>query len=673
MPARDSIKKEIESLRRQINHHIRLYHTEDAPEIPDADYDQLYDRLVELETQYPSLVTPESPTQRVGGTPLAEFSQVRHDTAMLSLNKVTNERELDDFDARVKKTLETDQPVQYNCEPKMDGVAVSLLYEHGLLARAATRGDGVVGEDITHNVKTIQCVPQQLDIGGIPSRFEVRGEIFLSKAGFAKINRDAEKAGTKTFVNPRNAAAGTMRQLDPRLASKRPLQMYCYSMVSGSSTHVLPDRLSEILDLLEGWGFPVNPRREVAIGIEPCHQYCLKLLNDRPGLEYEIDGAVIKVDELGLQREMGFTSRSPRWAIAYKFPAEEVSTKVLDVEFQVGRTGAVTPVARLKPVFVGGATVSNATLHNMDEVARLNLNVGDTVIIRRAGDVIPQVVKVIENIPNPSPKMVHAPKVCPACGSPVEKEGVVYRCSAGIICPAQKKESIRHFASRSAMDIEGLGEKLVGQLVDRNILGNVADIFLLEAPSLTELDRMGEKSSEKLVDAIEKSKHTTLAKFLYSLGVREIGEATAAALANYFGTLERIIAADEETLMAVPDVGAVVASHVHTFFSIEDNLALINRLRGLGVHWPDVKVAEHDRPLEGQTWVLTGSLDAMPRDEAKARLVVLGAKVAGSVSKKTSCVVAGPGAGSKLTKAEELNLKILAEDEFLAFLDTHKL
>ena len=665
----DSVHKEVKSLREQIAHHDRLYFIQDSPEIPDADYDRLFNRLVELEQQYPQLVSVDSPTQRVSGAPLDEFKQVQHQIPMLSLDKVFTEDDLNQFDTRIKKRLGDDSTLEYSCEPKVDGVAVSLHYQNGILTRAATRGDGVIGEDITHNVRTIRSIPLKIDAAKLPTIFEARGEIFLSKSGFARVNAQAEECGAKRFVNPRNAAAGTLRQLDPLIAASRPLQMYCYS-IGVVENFQLPKRLSEVFQLLEDWGLPANPDRQVVTGIEGCHDYCNRLLNKRAGLDYEIDGAVIKVNELRLHELLGANARTPRWAMAYKFPAEEMSTRVLDVEFQVGRTGAITPVARLDPVFVGGVTVSNATLHNMDEIQRLGLRIGDTVIVRRAGDVIPQVVKVISSIPNEQPREISMLTHCPACNSVVEKDGeVVYRCSAGIICPAQRKESIKHFASRSAMDIEGLGDKLIEQLVDKGILDNAADIFSLKAEQLAELERMGDKSAANVIAAIEQSKHTTLAKFLYSLGIREVGEATAGSLANHFGNLKNVLDADIEALQNVPDIGQVVAKHIVVFFENPDNLALIDRLRASGVHWEDVEVASTPRPLDGQTFVLTGTLEQMPRSEAKARLESLGAKVAGSVSKNTDYVVAGPGAGSKLAKAEQLDIKIIDEREFLTLLD----
>lgn len=665
----ETIKQEVSELRRQIDHHNRLYYTHDRPEITDADYDALFDRLQFLEQEY-DLVSPDSPTQRVGGEPLGQFSQVAHELPMLSLDKVFGEQDLIDFDARIKKRLEDDSGLEYSCEPKVDGVAVSLLYVDGLLQRAATRGDGVTGEDITHNVRTINGIPLKLADSKLHGRIEVRGEIFLGKAGFARLNERARKAGSKTFVNPRNTAAGAVRQLDPRKAAKIPLEMFCYSV--GVVDEVdMPDRLSEVFDLINAWGLPVNPDRSTEQGIENCQRYCDRLLSKRDKLDYEIDGAVIKVNNRSVQEQLGQNARTPRWAMAYKFPAEEKSTKVIDVEFQVGRTGTITPVARLEPVFVGGVTVSNTTLHNMDEVARLGLRIGDTVIIRRAGDVIPKVVKVIDPARNKSPKPIEVPATCPACGSPVEKDGeVLYKCSAGIICPAQRKESIKHFASRGALDIEGLGDKLVEQLVDSGLVENVDDIFSLTQEQLIGMERMGEKSAAKLLQAIEKGKQTSLPRFLYALGIREVGEATAQALTAHYGDLQPIMDASAEEHEQVADVGPIVAGHIETFFRNTENRALIEKLISHGIHWPRLERSAGSQALAGKTYVLTGTLEQMTRNDAKARLLALGAKVAGSVSKNTDCVVAGPGAGSKRSKAEELGIDIIDEGEFLRLLDS---
>ena len=662
------VKREVASLREQIKHHNRLYHSLDVPEIPDADYDALLIRLEELEQEY-DLAMPDSPTQRIGGTPLRQFTQVTHEYAMLSLGKVFGEKDLRDFETRIKKRLGSEEELVYSCEPKVDGIAVSLLYDDGLLTRAATRGDGVTGEDITHNLKTIRSIPLKLNHKKNRSRLEVRGEIFLSKPGFENLNKRAQNEGTKVFVNPRNTAAGAVRQLDSKVTAKIPLEMFCYSVGIVEGFKLSP-RLSGIFDELAELGLPVNPDRKTANGIDGCLDYCVSLLSKRDNLVYEIDGAVIKVDDLITQQALGQNTKSPRWAMAYKFPAEEKSTKVLDVEFQVGRTGTITPVARLDPVFVGGVTVSNTTLHNMDEIERLGLRIGDMVVVRRAGDVIPKVVKVLNPEKNKKSKKVNLPDNCPACGSPIEKDGaVLYRCSTRFICPAQQKESIKHFASRTAMDIEGLGSKLVDQLVDEKLISNVADIYSLTTEQLCRLERMGSKSAQNLVDVIENSKDTTLPRFLFALGIREVGDATALALVNHFGDVDPIVKATPEELEKVEDIGPIVAKHISVFFKNKDNLSLIKKLKKAGIQWPVVDVSVGVRPLEGQTFVLTGTLEAMPRNEAKAKLLGLGAKVAGSVSTNTDFVVAGPGAGSKLTQAEDLGVKVIDEGEFLSFLD----
>ena len=668
MTAPDNILQEVAALRREINHHNRLYYTLDSPEIPDADYDALFDRLKELEQEY-GLVTHESPTRRVGSEPLSQFAQVTHEQAMLSLDKVFNEQDLKDFESRVKKRLGTEANLEYSCEPKVDGVAVSLLYHNGVLERAATRGDGQTGEDITHNVRTIHTIPLRLDTQGLTGRLEVRGEVYLGKAGFDRMNGDAKREGSKTFVNPRNTAAGAVRQLDPRKAAKVPLQMYCYSigLVDGVE---LPGRLSDVFKLLEDWGLPVNPDRSVEMGVDGCLKYCLGLLYKRNTLNYEIDGAVIKVNDLQTQLELGQNARTPRWAMAYKFPAEEKSTQVLDVEFQVGRTGTITPVARLEPVFVGGVTVSNTTLHNMDEVKRLGLHIGDSVIVRRAGDVIPKIIRVIPPKQNAASGIIVMPTHCPACGSVILKEGeVLYKCSGGLICPAQRKESVKHFASRSGLDIEGLGDKLVEAMVEQELISTVADLYRLDELQISGLERMGPKSAKNLITAIKKSKHTTLPRFLYALGIREVGEATAQALAHHYQDLRTIIEASAEEHEQIQDIGPIVAAHIEAFFRQEHNLSLIGSLLKCGFNLEEGADRENSSNLAGQTFVLTGALEQMTRDEAKFRLQEFGAKVASSVSKNTSVVVAGPGAGSKHAKAEVLGIKIINEAEFLELLE----
>jgi DNA ligase (NAD+) len=625
-----------------------------------------------LEDTY-NLHSPTSPSSRVGAEPLPGFTQVTHEIPMLSLDKVFDGDDLRAFEGRILKRVEIDGEITYSCEPKVDGVAVSLLYENGVLIRAATRGDGSVGEDITHNVRTIRSIPLNLSGGGFPSLLEVRGEIFLGKRGFAQLNEQARLDQSKVFVNPRNTAAGTLRQLDSRRAAKVPLQMYCYSIGLHEGGE-LPDSLDGVFIALAEWGLPTNPQRQVVESIDRCIVYCEELLGMRNALEYEIDGAVIKVDSFNLQSAIGTNARTPRWAMAYKFPAEEKSTRLIDVEFQVGRTGTITPVARLEPVFVGGVTVSNTTLHNMDEVARLGIRIGDEVVIRRAGDVIPKVVKGVPGSLNPNPRPIVAPSHCPVCGSSVEKEGeVLIRCNGGLVCGAQRKESIRHFASRNALDIDGLGERIIEQLVEAELVRDVADLFSLEASTLMNLERMGAKSAEKLVAAIADSRRTTLPKFLYALGIREIGEATALQLANHFGELSALQEATIESLIDVPDVGPIVAEHVVSFFANKANVALLARLQECGITWPKINVASAEsQPLSGQTIVLTGTLEMLSRNEAKARLVALGAKVAGSVSKSTTIVYAGPGAGSKLAKATELGIEVGDEAALLDLLRSHE-
>ncbi|MDX9874583.1 MAG: NAD-dependent DNA ligase LigA [Spongiibacteraceae bacterium] len=659
-----------EALRAALNEHNYRYYVLDDPSVPDAEYDRLMRELRELEAAHPELVTPDSPTQRVGAEPLRQFAPVAHAVPMLSLENAFSADDLRDFDRRVRERLERDQPVRYVCEPKMDGIAVSLLYRDGLLERAATRGDGTTGEKITENIRTLRSVPLRLRGEGWPKVIEVRGEVYMPLAGFAEYNERAKEEGDKVFVNPRNAAAGSLRQLDPRITARRPLEFCCYGvgLVEEGS---LPDTHSGILEQLGEWGFRTNAETAVVEGVEACIERYEQLLERRNTLSYEIDGIVFKVDEIALQRELGFVSRAPRWAIAHKFPAREEMTRLLDVEFQVGRTGAITPVARLEPVFVSGVTVSNATLHNADEIERLQVQIGDTVVIRRAGDVIPQVVQVVTDRRPADARAIVFPSACPVCGSPVERvEGeAVTRCTGGLVCRAQLKESVKHFASRRAMDIEGLGDKLVDQLVERELVKTVADLYRLDAETLASLERMGAKSAANLVAAIEKSKQTTLPRFLFALGIREVGEATALTLARHFGDLDAIMAADESALLEVNDVGPIVAAHIVDFFATENNRHVIAQLRDVGVQWPAIDVQRHEaQPLAGQTWVLTGQLETMTRDEAKQRLQALGAKVSGSVSSKTSRVVAGPGAGSKLAAAEKHNIEVLDEAAFLAAL-----
>lgn len=674
MAVSKDVVDQIESLREQIRHHNYLYHVLDAPEIPDIEYDRLVRNLQALEEDHPDLVTPDSPTQRVGATPIEAFGTVEHRLPMLSLDNAFSADEVRDFHRRVVGRLELaddGKKLAYAAEPKLDGAAVSLLYVNGTLQQGATRGDGRRGEDITHNVRTIDAIPLKLIGGDYPETLEVRGEIFMPKAGFEAYNKRARETGEKTFVNPRNAAAGSLRQLDPKLTAERPLDIYVYSVgiVEGRE---MPDSHNDVLDQLQAWGLKTCPERRVVRGIDGCLAYYEELGARRELLSYEIDGVVYKVNSRAEQRELGFVSRAPRWALAHKFPAQEEMTVLKGVEFQVGRTGALTPVARLEPVFVGGVTVSNATLHNMDEVHRKDVRIGDTVIVRRAGDVIPEVVSVIENRRPKGARRVKLPARCPVCDSAVVREEgeAVARCTGGLFCSAQRVEALKHFVSRRAMDIDGLGAKLIEQLVNIGRIKTPAGLYYLTKDELTSLERMGEKSAQNLIDAIEHSKETTLARFLYSLGIREVGEATAAGVAEYFGGLDGIIAATEEELEMVPDVGPVVASRIRAFFDEEHNREVIARLRKAGVHWKETepRASPKDGPLAGKVIVLTGTLESMTRDEAKDRIQALGGKVTGSVSKKTDFVIYGEKAGSKLKKAQDLEVETLDEEQFYALL-----
>lgn len=673
------IVAEAEQLRAEIHDHNYRYYALDEPQVPDAEYDRLMLRLREIESQYPQLITPDSPTQRVGAAPLSAFATVQHEMPMLSLDNAFSDEELLQFNRRIQERLKHTDHIEFACEVKLDGIAVSLLYRDGILVRGATRGDGARGEDITQNVRTIDSIPLRLRGTGFPAVLEVRGEIYMPKSGFEKMNDQARAKGEKLFVNPRNAAAGSLRQLDPRITASRPLEMCAYSvgLVDGvPAERPWPTRHSDILYALRDWGFLINREMVVAKDIDECIAYYRKIQEKRMSLAYDIDGIVFKVNQRELQEKLGFISRAPRWAIAYKFPAQEEMTQLLDVEFQVGRTGAVTPVARLQPVFVGGVTVSNATLHNRDEIQRLGIKIGDTVIVRRAGDVIPQIVGIVDTKRPDNARDVIFPDHCPVCGSPVETVPgeAVARCDGGLICPAQRKEAIKHFASRKAMDIEGLGDKLVEQLVDQGHINAVADLYQLTREQLAGLERMGEKSADNLLSALEKSKQTTLEKFIYALGIREVGEATARNLALHFGNYAALANASEEALQEVADVGPVVAHFVAEFFQQPHNRDAVTALKAAGVTWEDrdQPVNTADLPLKGLTYVLTGTLEAMSRDDAKAQLLTLGAKVSGSVSAKTDYVVAGPGAGSKLQKAEELNIPVLDEAGLLALLQQHQ-
>lgn len=668
----EEVHQRYQRLKSELNQHNHAYYVLDDPSIPDSDYDRLMRELQDIEQQYAELRTPDSPSQRVGGMALDSFSQVKHEVPMLSLDNAFSDIEMIDFERRIKDriNLNESQNITYACEPKLDGVAVSLIYERGLLIRGATRGDGSVGEDITANVRTIKSIPLRLQGEDLPELLEVRGEIYMPLAGFNQFNKKARETGEKPFVNPRNAAAGSLRQLDSKITATRPLEMCAYS-VGQYQGNQKPDSHFAMLKLLGTLGFKINPHIKQVEGIKACEDYYQYLANLRDQLDYDIDGIVYKVNDFNLQQRLGFVAKAPRWAIARKFPAQEEMTKLLDVEFQVGRTGAVTPVARLEPVFVGGVTVGNATLHNADEINRLGVCIGDTVIVRRAGDVIPQIVKaVLDKRPQGAQPIVF-PDRCPVCQSSVKRiEGeAVARCTGGLFCGAQTKEAIKHYASRKAIDIDGLGDKLVDALVDNDLIYSVADLYELKLEKLVNLERMAQKSAENLLNSIEVSKQTTLPKFLYSLGIREVGEATAQTLANNFGTLDGVIAATAEQLLEVEDVGPVVAGHIVDFFRNPDNLSIVDALRNSGVQWKDIDQSAQPLPLKGQTWVLTGTLETMSRAEAKDRLQQFGAKVAGSVSAKTHAVVAGPGAGSKLSKAQTLGVQVLTEESLIAFLD----
>ncbi|ERS14509.1 NAD-dependent DNA ligase LigA [Alloalcanivorax xenomutans] len=764
-PKTPSPAEQIKQLRDQLNDWSYRYYVLDDPAVPDAEYDRLFRQLQALEGEHPDLISPDSPTQRVGDVPLEGFNEVRHAVPMLSLGNAFNDEELRDFDQRVRERLDVSGSIDYVAEPKLDGLAVSLVYENGELVRGATRGDGETGEDITANVRTIKSIPLRLRGDKPPALMEVRGEVVMTHRGFAELNRRQAEAEQKTFANPRNAAAGSLRQLDSRITAQRPLEFYAYSLAQLEGEN-WPDRHSAILERLRQWGLRVNPEVKLCDGVDALLAFYHDILERRDQLDYDIDGVVYKVDRLDWQRDLGFVSRAPRWAVAHKFPAQEEITVLNGVDWQVGRTGALTPVAKLEPVQVGGVTVSNATLHNIDEIHRLDIRVGDTVVVYRAGDVIPKVVRAVPERRPDNAEEIHLPAECPVCGSDIFRAegGVVARCTGGLICGAQQREAIKHFASRRAMDIEGLGEKLVDALVDRNLIATVADLYRLQAEPVAALERMGDKSAANLIEALEHSKTVSLERFLFALGILQIGEETAKALADCFGDLETIRRAPLLLFLAVPDVGLEVAKAIHAFFREQHNEDVIDgllaegvqpranghpsaafvreltlgyflkaakrlgmaldgvgekSLETLGSHYKSVAaLAEADadeapvRPamleqvhkaleqgdwrqrleqaealaaelsekapreaaeqaLEGQTWVLTGTLSRLTRDQAKAHLQSLGAKVAGSVSKKTHCVVAGEAAGSKLTKAEELGVDVMDEDTFADFLAGH--
>lgn len=663
-----SIIDKIKELRTKLNEHNYRYYVLDEPSIPDIEYDRLMQELQQLEKDHPETITPDSPTQRVGAAPLKEFPQVQHQVPMLSLENAFADEDIDAFQRRIQERLHDYHDILFTCEPKLDGLAVTIIYEQGRLVRAATRGDGTTGEDITMNIRTLHDVPLQLRGADYPSLLEVRGEVYMSKAGFEKLNAQARANHEKTFVNPRNAAAGSLRQLDSKMTAQRPLSFYCYGMGIISSDWQFKSHYQMLMQL-RAWGFRVSELIKQETNAQGCLDYYRDMVQKRESLPFEIDGVVYKVDDLALQQELGFVTRAPRFAIAHKFPAQEQSTVLLNVEFQVGRTGALTPVARLQPVFVGGATVSSATLHNMDEIERKDIRIGDIVIVRRAGDVIPEVVAPILERRPPNTSIIQLPKVCPVCQSEVYRspDEAAARCMGGLYCPAQRKEAIRHFASRRAMDIEGLGDRIVDQLVNLGWIHNVADVYHLQLNQLAGMERMGIKSAQNILDALEKSKTTTLPRFIYSLGIRDVGEATAKNLAQHYGTLDSVMNASEEDLQSVTDIGPIVAHSIHSFFTQPHNREVITRLLASGIHWPSIMKAE-SLPLQGKTYVLTGTLTQFSRDEAKAALEALGAKVAGSVSKNTTAVIAGVEAGSKLEKAKELGVPVFDENELVNLL-----
>ena len=662
----------INKLRHQIQQHNYYYYVLDAPQISDVEYDKLFRELEQLETENPELITPDSPTQRVGAAPMREFAEVMHTIPMLSLANAFDTHEMEEFDRRIRERLQLDN-IEYIAEPKMDGLAISLRYEQGILVKAATRGDGTTGEDVTQNVRTIKMIPLRLLGDDIPQVLEVRGEVFMTKDSFSKINQQHAETGDRIFANPRNAAAGSLRQLDAKKTATRPLSFMSYGIgvvepAFAPETHYL------VLQQLKQYGLPISQYLQLVTGTQGCFDYYQQMLEKRDQLPFEIDGVVYKINQLAHQVQLGFVSRAPRWAIAYKLPPQEVLTQVLAIDIQVGRTGALTPVARLAPIAVSGVTVTNATLHNVDEIHRKDVRVGDTVLVRRAGDVIPEVVQVIvaRRIENAQP--FELPTHCPICGSAVahpEGESIA-RCTGGLFCSAQQKQAVAHFASRRAMNIEGLGDKLIEQVVDSGLVKNLADVYLVTRDRWANLPRMGEKSADNLLQALEKSKTTTFDKFLYALGIREVGETTARILATHFGKLENLLSATVEQLQEIHDIGTVVANNIYTFLQQSHNLEVITRLRQLGVHWQEHEVTAvktpESLPFAGQTFVITGTLASLTREEAKAKLLALGAKVSESVSKKTSYVIVGEKAGSKLDKAQSLGIKILAEDEFLQLL-----
>ncbi|MDO7596107.1 MAG: NAD-dependent DNA ligase LigA [Pseudomonadota bacterium] len=664
------IQQQASNLRDLINRYNHLYYVTDNPEVTDSEYDRLFKQLQQLEVNYPELLTADSPTQRVGGKALDKFSQITHALPMLSLDNVFDAADLHAFDQRVRDRLNTTNIQTYAAEPKLDGLAISIRYEQGILIQAATRGDGTVGEDVTENVRTIQSVPLKLIGDNVPDVVEIRGEIVMPKAGFEALNKQQIADNKKPFVNPRNAAAGSLRQLDSKITARRPLAMYCYGVGEIQGIY-LPKTHHETMQQLAQWGCQISTELQQVTGVDGCLAYIKQLGEQRNTLSYDIDGVVLKIDNISLQKRLGFVSRAPRWAIAYKFPAQQEMTIIDDIEIQVGRTGALTPVARLQPVFVGGVTVSNATLHNQDEIDRKDVRVGDTVIVRRAGDVIPEVVQVVLSKRPDNTVKFTIPTHCPICQSEVERIAgeAIARCSGGLYCPAQRKEAIKHFASRKAMDIDGLGDKLVEVLVDEGLINDPADLFQLTTDQLCALERMGEKSAGNLVASLEAAKQTKFARFLFALGIREVGEATARSLASHFLTLDALELADEQALIEIEDVGPIVAHHVVTFFHQAHNREVIERLLNAGIVWPEEQQRASDSELSGKTIVLTGTLEQLSRSEAKEKLIALGAKVAGSVSKNTDYVVAGRDAGTKLNKAESLGVTVVDETTLINWLN----
>lgn len=668
MAVPEAIRKRVEELRHQIEYHNYRYYVLNEPVISDAEFDALFNQLRRLEEQYPELRTPDSPTQRVGASPAKIFTPVKHEVPMLSLENVYSDEDLLAFDRRVRQELGVDK-VEYSCEPKLDGVAISLLYEHGSLVRSATRGDGYTGEDVTPNVKTIHTIPLLLKGHGWPERFEVRGEIIMPVEGFKRLNEALLKEGQRPFANPRNAAAGSLRQLDPKVTASRPLDFYAYGF-GVYPEEALPENHSELLDRFAEWGIPVVPDREVAEGAERCLDYYRRMLARRFDHPFETDGVVFKVNRIEWQRKLGTLARAPRWAIAHKFPAQEKTTKLRDIVVQVGRTGLLTPVAVLAPVRIGGVVIQSATLHNFEELERKDIRIGDTVLVRRAGDVIPEVVKPILELRPPDAELIEPPKECPVCGADVVREPrkVHLYCSGGLYCPAQLKGSIKHFASRRAMDIKGLGEKLIDLLVDRGLVRDIADLYALKLEDLTGLPGVAVKKAENLLSEIEKSKATQFSRFLYALGIPGVGEVTAQLLADHFKSLDKLRQASEAELMQIEGIGPVLARNIVTFFRQPRNCEVVMRLLKAGIHWPEPEEKPKAAPFAGRTFVFTGALKSMTREEAKRRVEALGGKVSDHISRKTNHVVAGENPGSKLDRARTLGISILNEEAFLRLL-----